>query len=339
MGSARNTGLDYAEGDYVLFVDSDDALAPNCLNTLVDYMAVNELDILYVDEMICDEQLRVLGVNPTFPYMQTIIKREQALEFCMQPSHICSRLYKRELFRDIRFENIWYEDMAAFPELISKSERIGYFKAPVYYYRQHKEAITQDDTNTGNLDVIKAWDKGIGLPLLSEEERNSLAKAVIKSVATFLFFKMKYAGEYIAWYQRVLEGRVSAWQKTCAWREAAVWQEDYPLLQQAKMVQDRQLADRLMILKKLYLEGGVYYFAEHDADKEALGTEHLSLIRKPELELYSIEVKPGSAALYRVNEESRKQNLIARNGERKVFVLEKILVQAFMEFGCPVRIF
>lgn len=338
LGGARNTGLKYAKGTYLVFLDSDDALAANCLGSLIDYMDQYGLDMLYVDEMICDEKLQIRNVCPTYPRMQTRLTREQALEFCMQPSHICSRIYKRKLFHNIRFENIWYEDMACFPELISRSDRIGYFKAPVYYYRQHEGAITYRDVEPKNLDVIKAWNKGISLPGLSEGEREAITKAIIKSVATFVFFRMKYAAEYIAWYQEMLETRGAVGREKGAPEEAEEPEGDYPLIQQAQIAQDRLLAGRLEGLAKLYPQGGVYYFTEYDENREIPEAEHLSFIQGNGLELYSIKVGPKSAALYDANRAFRRQNLISLNGEVKKYVLENVLIQTFMEFGYPIKI-
>lgn len=338
LGSARNTGIRYAKGKYLLFLDSDDVLAANCLGTLIDYMDDHSLDILYVDEMICDEKLCGRNVCPTYPYMQAQITREQALEFCMQPSHICSRIYRKKLFLNIRFENMWYEDMACFPELLSISDRIGYFKAPVYYYRQHEGAITHRDEEPGNLDVIKAWSKGIGLQGLSERERVAIIKAIIKSIATFVFFKMRYAAEYLTWYQEMLVSGKAIHRENDMQEKAVKLPEDYPLIQQAQMVQDRLLVGRLEALSELYSGGGVYYFTKYDENREIPKMEHLSLIQETELELYSVKVNPKNAALYYANRELRKQNLISRNGEIKKYVLEKILVQSFMEFGYPIKI-
>ena len=46
VSSARNAGLDYAVGKYVQFVDSDDAIEPSMVETLVYNMEKNEVDFI-----------------------------------------------------------------------------------------------------------------------------------------------------------------------------------------------------------------------------------------------------------------------------------------------------
>src|SRR5690606_37960744 len=46
VGSARNCGMDHAQGKYIYFIDSDDYLIPNCLNVLVDTCERHKLDVL-----------------------------------------------------------------------------------------------------------------------------------------------------------------------------------------------------------------------------------------------------------------------------------------------------
>lgn len=45
LSGARNTGLRYAKGEYVAFVDSDDWIAPTMYETLVRMIEKNDLDI------------------------------------------------------------------------------------------------------------------------------------------------------------------------------------------------------------------------------------------------------------------------------------------------------
>lgn len=45
LGMARNTGLDHAEGDYVVFVDSDDYVEPEMLEVLYNGLSANGVDV------------------------------------------------------------------------------------------------------------------------------------------------------------------------------------------------------------------------------------------------------------------------------------------------------
>ena len=46
LGASRNTGIRKSKGKYLLFVDSDDYLQPDCLGILMEYIETKGLDIL-----------------------------------------------------------------------------------------------------------------------------------------------------------------------------------------------------------------------------------------------------------------------------------------------------
>ena len=56
LGHARNTGLEAAKGEYILFVDSDDYLTPGAVEEMLDVLDRNQgvdavvFDLVHVDE-------------------------------------------------------------------------------------------------------------------------------------------------------------------------------------------------------------------------------------------------------------------------------------------------
>lgn len=46
LGTVRNTSIDEAKGNYILFLDGDDELVPTCLETLVSYVTLHPYDFV-----------------------------------------------------------------------------------------------------------------------------------------------------------------------------------------------------------------------------------------------------------------------------------------------------
>ncbi len=77
QGFARNLALTYASGDYVLYVDSDDAIAPYALELLLKHAASLNCDILEFDFTHADHNSRFprTGNNPLDTAKHCRIKR------------------------------------------------------------------------------------------------------------------------------------------------------------------------------------------------------------------------------------------------------------------------
>ena len=66
-GGARNTGIEAAKGEYIWFVDPDDAIKPNCLQELYAKAKETGVDILFFNYDDADEQLKVRREDHTYP--------------------------------------------------------------------------------------------------------------------------------------------------------------------------------------------------------------------------------------------------------------------------------
>ena len=153
LSDARNVGLDAASGAYISFVDSDDYIAENFIETLYDLLHEYHTDIsavrwklVYADEPKSNDSL-------TPPPSVTLFQGADAIrELFTEDTYACyscNRLYKRKLFDTIRFPvGRVMEDLGIAYKILLDAGQIVYSDEPLYYYYQH-------DGSTLHTDCIK----------------------------------------------------------------------------------------------------------------------------------------------------------------------------------------
>ena len=181
--SARNAGLDIAQGQYIGFVDSDDIIAEDMFECL--YHAIQSSDVGIADCGIC----HFTKVSEIVEYHKNVseieLNSQQALTalFTLRiDTSFCCKLFERSLFSERRF--LEGETNEEFPLLIPAIlagkgvVRIPDYK---YYYRQRDGSVTQ-----GYLPNTKVLIKN--LRLMEEQLKQHGIK-----VASFGFFAAHYS--------------------------------------------------------------------------------------------------------------------------------------------------
>ena len=151
LSDARNYGLKYARGEYISFVDSDDYIDSTMLEKMYDKAKNEKLDIVVCDTIEVYDDKQVLK-RSNLNYSRDVIKN-----YIISPPMACSRIYKRELFDNVKFEKgIFYEDLNLTPSLVKYTDKIDFIEEGLYYYVQRSNSIMKQNKFSDKLlDIFK----------------------------------------------------------------------------------------------------------------------------------------------------------------------------------------
>lgn len=145
LSDARNVAIDLATGEWITFVDSDDYVTEDYVETL--YSLVAKYHCMMA---VADWQILPLGSNVAIENKKTVeifFSSRGALEDMFNQRHFdtsaCAKLYHRDLFRDIRYpKGMLFEDLLTTFKLMLRCENgIAYSNRKIYYYMFRPSSI------------------------------------------------------------------------------------------------------------------------------------------------------------------------------------------------------
>lgn len=139
LSDARNYGVKYVTGDYLLFVDSDDYLNKNLLKKI---SKVDSYDVLKFNIKLVDEKGKILSYENK-KSLNGYITLKEALEFeYSEPAW--SYVYNAKFFKKNKFKyskGKIHEDFGLTPYILGKAEKIYYMPFYGYNYVQRPNSI------------------------------------------------------------------------------------------------------------------------------------------------------------------------------------------------------
>lgn len=147
LSSARNCGIDNANGKYIIFPDPDDWVEPNYLQQFINLRKEYNAD-LEIGGHFVDDSIKSLRHNPNAE--KQLLEGETALSVLMGANGFCgfawNKLYHMDIIQDndLRFDTElgMAQDLHFAFRYLCCCKYIAYDPMPTYHYFQHIGGVT-----------------------------------------------------------------------------------------------------------------------------------------------------------------------------------------------------
>lgn len=146
VGIARNTGIESAKGEYITFVDADDWIDEDFIETLVAKIGDADVAVGRFKPVIEDENF-----SRRFTHFEAdeVIDREHFFKHCLEDytyTFVCwGKLYKKSALAGIRFLPMPFSEDSVFcREVLGAAKGVSLVNVEGYNYRITFGGVTQD---------------------------------------------------------------------------------------------------------------------------------------------------------------------------------------------------
>ena len=210
QGAARNIGLQYAKGDYIGFVDSDDFVDPYMFEKMFARSTAVNADMAVCNYNCYYEENDIYhpGLDATWFEQNNIFKIEENKKFFRNLT-ICNKIIKRAFLvhHQISFpENIYHEDQPFVILSYILANKIVTVNEPLYFYRKNMTVSSSTQYIEHWEDVFKALQLTMSIVKTIKSAYTDIIDDIAEiKISRYLSFLHKLPSKYIGAYFNIMK--------------------------------------------------------------------------------------------------------------------------------------
>lgn len=159
IGAARNTGINHAAGKYLMFVDCDDIVHVDIVETLMSRAYKDNLDmVIAAHNLVKEKNGEVYSVTPNVYPQKNLVGYKNGDAIMNYPGLPWAKVYRRELWNGVRFfPGYWYEDTIIQFLIFTQVKSYAYIPKIVYEYKWYEKNFSHTQNDAKQLRTIERY--------------------------------------------------------------------------------------------------------------------------------------------------------------------------------------
>ena len=197
IGAARNTGINNADGKYLMFVDCDDIVHDDIVETLMNKAYSENYDMVMCAHNLSKERNGVIyEIVPNVYPKYNIIGYKNGDEIMNLAGLPWCKVYKREIWNNVRFfPGYWYEDTIIQFLIFMQCKNYAYIPKIEYEYKWYEKNFSHIQGNSANPKSIDTY--WLLIEILEQYEKNNmpvddrLYTLILRHISTYYYGSVK----------------------------------------------------------------------------------------------------------------------------------------------------